>query len=209
MPSIRGVRSCSAPKRDREWRACSLPRIPEISDEIEHFLSGTHVAPQEPERVLTTILFTDLVGSSARAAELGDSAWKQLLAQHHARVRRELARFHGNEVDTAGDGFFATFDGPARAIRCAAAIRGALAELDLEVRAGLHTGECELVEQKPTGTAVHATARICAAAGAGQVLVSNTVKDLVAGSGILFDDQGRRKLRGVPDEWHLYRVADC
>lgn len=181
---------------------------PEIADEIERFVSGTNATPQEPERVLMTILFTDLVGSSARAAEIGDSAWKQLLGQHHALVRRELSRFRGNEVDTAGDGFFATFDGPARAIRCATAIRATLADLGFEVRAALHTGECELVDEKPAGIAVHAAARICATAKGGDVVVSSTVKDLVAGSGIVFEDQGLHSLRGVPGEWHLYRITD-
>jgi class 3 adenylate cyclase len=180
---------------------------PEIPDEIERFLAGAAPTPQ-PDRVLTTTLFTDLVGSSARAAEVGDARWRELLAAHHTVVRQELARFGGREVDTAGDGFFATFDGPARAIRCAAAIRSALATLELDVRAGVHTGECELVGDKPTGIAVHTGARISAEADAGEILVSSTVKDLVAGSGIVFEDRGERSLKGVPDSWRLYSVVN-
>jgi class 3 adenylate cyclase len=162
----------------------------------------------EPDRVLATILFSDIVGSTARAAELGDARWRQLLAQHHALVRRQLARFHGVEQDTAGDGFFARFDGPARAIRCALAIHQAMRELGLEVRIGLHAGECELLDGKVAGIAVSIGARVSALAAAGQVLVSQTVKDLVAGSGITFDDHGIQKLKGVPGEWRMYAVAN-
>lgn len=163
--------------------------------------------PEEPDRVLATVLFTDIVGSTARAAELGDAGWRELLGEHHARVRRELARFRGREVDTAGDGFFATFDGPARAIRCACAVRESVAELGLEIRAGLHAGECELLDGKATGIAVSLGARVAARAAAGEVLVSSTVKDLVAGSGIRFSDRGSAELKGIPGEWHLYSVA--
>jgi class 3 adenylate cyclase len=162
----------------------------------------------EPDRVLATILFSDIVGSTARAAELGDARWRQLLAQHHALVRRQLARFHGVEQDTAGDGFFARFDGPARAIRCALAIHQAMRELGLEVRIGLHAGECGLLDGKVAGIAVSIGARVSALAAAGQVLVSQTVKDLVAGSGITFDDHGIQKLKGVPGEWRMYAVAN-
>jgi class 3 adenylate cyclase len=156
--------------------------------------------------VLTTLLFTDIVGSSGLATEIGDRAWRDLLARHHASVRRQLARFHGDERDTAGDGFFATFDGPARAIRCAQAVIEAVRPLGIEVRAGIHTGECELHEGKVAGVALAIGARICAAAGAGEVLVSRTVKDLVAGSGIDFDERGRHELKGV-GQWELHAVA--
>jgi len=179
---------------------------PEIVDEIEGFVS-TLGAEVEPEGVLATILFTDLVGSTARAAELGDRAWRELLERHHAAVRRELARYRGIELDTAGDGFFARFDGPARAIRCACAIREAVAEVGLEIRAGLHTGECELLDRKVTGIVVSIGARVAAEAKAGEVLVSQTVKDLVAGSGLEFHDRGAAELKGVPGMWQLYAVA--
>jgi class 3 adenylate cyclase len=172
---------------------------------IETFLVG---ATQQtiPESVLVTLLFTDLVGSTERAAELGDRAWRELLAQHHGIVRRELARFRGVEVDTAGDGFFATFDGPARGIHAANAIVANVHELGLDVRAGLHTGECELHDGKVAGIAVSLGARVSAEAAPGEVLVSSTVKDLVAGSGIEFEDRGLRELKGVPGEWRLYAV---
>ena len=163
--------------------------------------------PFVPETVLTTILFTDIVGSTERAAELGDSAWRNLLQAHHAVVRRELARFRGEERDTAGDGFFTTFDGPARAIRCAHAIDAAVAELGLEIRAGVHTGECELHEGKVAGIAVAIGARAAAHARAREVIVTQTVKDLVAGSGFSFGDRGRAQFKGVPGEWHLYAAA--
>jgi class 3 adenylate cyclase len=179
---------------------------PEIVDEVEAFVA-TLGAAVEPESVLATILFTDLVGSTAKAAELGDRRWRELLAQHHALVRRELARYRGNELDTAGDGFFARFDGPARAIRCACAIRDAIGELGLEVRAGVHTGECELLDGKVAGIAVSIGARVSAQAGPGEVLVSQTVRDLVAGSGLAFADRGAAQLKGVPGEWRLYAVA--
>ena len=161
----------------------------------------------EPDRLLATIFFSDIVGSTAWAAELGDARWRQLLAQHHARVRRQLARFRGVELDTAGDGFFARFDGPARAIHCALAIHEAMRELGLEVRIGLHAGECEVLDGKVAGIAVSIGARVSALAAACQVLVSQTVKDLVAGSGIIFDDQGAHRLKGVPGEWRLYSVV--
>jgi class 3 adenylate cyclase len=164
----------------------------ERADDVEH------------ERVLTTVLFTDIVDSTARAAELGDRAWRELLTEHHALVRRQLVRFRGVEVDTAGDGFFATFDGPARAIRCACAIVEASDRLGLSVRAGLHTGECETIGDKVGGIAVHLGARVAASAAAGEVLVSRTVKDLVAGSGLEFADRGLRELKGIPGEWQLY-----
>jgi class 3 adenylate cyclase len=173
--------------------------------EIREFLTGTREAAT-PARMLATVLFTDLVGSTERAAELGDRTWRDLLEQHHAAVRRELARFDGSEVDTAGDGFFATFDGPARAIRCARAVVEAVGPLGLEVRAGLHTGEVELADGKVAGIAVNIGARIAAHAAPGEVLVSGTVKDLVAGSGLEFDDRGAAELKGVPGEWRLFAV---
>jgi len=177
----------------------------EIPNEVERFL-GSPLGESSPERVLATILFTDIVGSTERAASLGDSGWRALLASHRAQVRRELARFSGVEVDTAGDGFFASFDGPARGIACALAIVGSSAEQGLQLRAGLHTGECEREAGKLAGIAVHIGARIAALAQPDEVLVSRTVKDLVAGSGIEFDERGEHALKGVPGEWQLYAV---
>ncbi len=174
-----------------------------MTREVERFLSGTEAEPI-PDTVLATVMFTDIVGSTERAAALGDRAWRDLLRDHHVLVRRELARFRGKELDTAGDGFFATFDGPARAISCARAIVEALGELDLRVRAGVHTGECELQDGKVAGIAVNIGARVAAAAGPGEVLVSGTVKDLVAGSGLEFEDRGAHQLKGVPGAWRLY-----
>jgi class 3 adenylate cyclase len=163
---------------------------------------GTHA-----ERVLATVLFTDLVGSTELAAGLGDAAWRDVLARHHGVVRREIARFHGRELDTAGDGFFAAFDGPARAVQAAAALRDPLRELGLEVRAGLHTGECELADGKLVGLAVSIGARVAALAASGEVLVSSTVRDLVAGSGLRFEDRGEQTLKGIPEPWHLYALS--
>jgi class 3 adenylate cyclase len=179
-----------------------------MQSEIERFLHEVlRGAQQEPDRVLATVLFTDIVGSTAKAAELGDRGWRELLARHHDRIRRELSRFRGREVDTAGDGFFATFDGPARAIRCACAAAQSVSDLGIEIRAGVHTGECELVEGKVGGIAVHIGARVAAEAGPSEVLVSSTVKDLVAGSGLEFRERGAAELKGVPGEWRLYAVA--
>jgi len=178
--------------------------------ELESFLADVREEqqwPSEPERVLATVLFTDIIGSTSRAVELGDRAWRELLERHHALVRRQLVRFRGQEVDTAGDGFFASFDGPARAIRCACAIADSVSELELEIRAGLHTGECELVDGKVAGIAVHTGARVASHAKPGEVLVSQTVKDLVAGSGLSFEDRGTHELKGVPGEWRLYSVT--
>jgi class 3 adenylate cyclase len=174
-------------------------------ESIEAFLAGEQ-QQRIPDTVLATVLFTDLVGSTERAVELGDRAWRELLEQHDAAVRRELERYRGTELDTAGDGFFARFEGPARAIACALAIMHRVSELGLEMRAGIHTGECERVGEKIAGLAVNVGARISAAAGAGEVLVSGTVKDLVAGSGIEFEDRGAHRLKGVPGEWRLYAV---
>ena len=174
-----------------------------VLDEIEEFLTGT-LGRGEPDRVLATVLFTDIAGSTVQAARMGDRPWRDLLGRHHAVVRRQLVRFRGQEIDTAGDGFLARFDGPARAIRCAHAILESVRELGLEVRAGLHTGECGVADGgKVAGIAVHIGARIAALANPGEVLVSSTVKDLVAGSGIQFNDRGTHELKGV-GEWHLY-----
>ena len=177
-----------------------------ILDEIQEFLTGVR-EPAEPDRVLATVLFTDVVGSTERARELGDRRWRDLLDRHNEIVRRDLERFRGREVDTAGDGFFATFDGPARAIRCARSIVTDVQSVGLEVRAGLHTGECELAGDHVRGIAVHTGARVASLAGAGEVLVSSTVHDLVAGSGIEFADRGVQSLKGIPGEWRLYAVA--
>lgn len=177
--------------------------------ELEGFLADVVEGKTdvEADRVLATVLFTDIVGSSEKAASLGDRAWRELLERHHALVRRQLSRFRGVEVDTAGDGFFASFDGPARAIRCACAIVETVPELGLEVRAGLHTGECELANGKVTGIAVHTGARVASLARPEEVLVSSTVKDLVAGSEILFEDRGSHELKGIPGRWRLYAVS--
>jgi pimeloyl-ACP methyl ester carboxylesterase len=176
-----------------------------VADEVEEFLTGVRRGP-EPDRVLATVLFTDIVGSSEKTVALGDRAWRDLLENHHALVRRELDRFRGREIDTAGDGFLATFDGPARAIRCAQAISEEVRSLGIEVRAGLHTGECEKMGDKLGGIAVHTGARVAALAKAGEVLVSSTVKDLVAGSGLSFQERGVHSLKGIPGEWKLFAV---
>lgn len=177
-----------------------------ILDEIEEFLTGARFGG-EPERLLVTVMFTDIVKAAERAATLGDRGWHDLLESHHALVRRELERFRGREIDTAGDGFLATFDGPARAVRCACAISREVRALGLEIRAGLHTGECEVIDGKVGGIAVHTGARVATHAQTGEVLVSSTVKDLVAGSGLSFQDRGMQRLKGVPDEWRLFAVA--
>ncbi len=190
---IPGARFVEFPGADHSWWTQDRDAI---IDEIEELVTGIRPAPQ-PNRVLATILFTDIVNSTERIRELGDHAWADLLARHHATVRRELERFRGHEVDTAGDGFLATFDGPARAIRCAMAARDAVRPLGIELRAGLHTGECELLGDKVAGIAVHTGARISALAAPGEVLVSATVRDLVSGSGIVFEDRGEHQLKGV------------
>ncbi len=161
----------------------------------------------EPDRVLATVVFTDIVGSTARAAELGDASWRELLERHHELVRGSLIRYRGREMDTAGDGFFATFDGPARAVRCAGSIADAVRDLGIEIRAGVHTGEVETIDDKIGGIAVAIGARVGALAGPSEVLVSQTVKDLTAGSGLAFEDRGEHELKGVPDRWRLYAVA--
>jgi class 3 adenylate cyclase/pimeloyl-ACP methyl ester carboxylesterase len=203
---VPGAELVELPGEDHAWWF----RPEEIGREAERFLRGIWERGEwevvEPDRVLATVLFTDIVGSTAKLAKLGDRRWRDLLQQHHAVVRRHLLRFSGREIDTSGDGFFASFDGPARAIRCACAITQALRELGLDVRAGLHTGECELVEGKVGGIAVHIGARVAAEAAPGEVLVSSTVKELVAGSGIQFRERGAAELKGIPGEWRLYSV---
>ena len=158
--------------------------------------------------MLATVLFTDIVDSTAKAATLGDAGWRELVQAHHGLVRRQLARFRGTEIDTAGDGFFASFDGPARAIRCACAISEGVRELGIDIRAGLHTGECERIDNKVGGIAVNIGARVASEAAAGEVLVSSTMKDLVAGSGIQFAERGVAELKGVPGEWRLFAVEE-
>ncbi len=189
---------------DDHW--ISAGDVDALADEIEQFLTGTRPVP-EPDRVLATVLFTDIVGSTERAAELGDRRWRDLLGAHDAAVRHELDRFRGREVDTAGDGFLASFDGPARAVRCAISAGEAVRELGVEIRAGVHTGECELDGPKIRGIAVHTGARIASLARPGEVLVSQTVKDLVSGSGLAFEDRGLRELKGVPGEWRVYAAV--
>jgi class 3 adenylate cyclase len=175
-------------------------------DASANFISRLRTGRQ-PDRVLATVLFTDIVGSTELAGRLGDTAWRELLERHHAIVRRELARFHGRELDTAGDGFFASFDGPARAVQAAGALREPLRAIGLDIRAGLHTGEFEVSDGKIVGIAVSIGARISSLAGPGEVLVSSTVKDLVAGSGLRFDDRGEHQLKGIPEAWHLFALA--
>jgi len=177
----------------------------EIADAIEEFLTGAR-APVTVDRVLATVLFTDIVGSTEKAAALGDRRWRDLLDNHHATIRRNLVRFRGHEIKTTGDGILATFDGPARGVRCACAIADEIRPLGIEVRAGLHTGECEMIDDDVGGIAVHIGARVASFAGAGEVLVSSTVKDLVAGSGLRFGDRGSRSLKGVPGEWRIFAV---
>jgi class 3 adenylate cyclase len=178
----------------------------DIARETSAFVEGAQ--PNEvPDSVLATVLFTDLVDSTERAAALGDRAWRDLLTRHHEDVRRELGRFRGEELDSAGDGFFCRFDGPARAIACARAIVTGARERDLDLRAGIHTGECEVVGEKLAGISVVTGARVSALAGRGEVLVSQTVKDLVAGSGFDFSDRGEQELKGVPGIWRVYAVA--
>jgi pimeloyl-ACP methyl ester carboxylesterase len=183
-----------------------LGDVDALVDQVEEFLTGVRPAPQ-PDRMLSTVLFTDIVGSTGRAAALGDRRWRDLLAQHHRVVRAVLARYRGREIGTTGDGFLATFDGPARAIRCGQEICARVRELGLDVRAGIHTGEIELLGEDIGGIAVHIGARVAALAGAGELLVSRTVVDLVAGSGITFQDRGERSLKGVPGSWRLFAAT--
>lgn len=199
---IPGARFVEFPGADHSWWTQGRDAI---LDEIEELVTGVRPAP-EPTRVLATVLFTDIVQATDRAREMGDRRWAELLERHHRLIRQELDRFGGRELDTAGDGFLAAFDGPARAVRCAAAARDAVHELGLELRSGVHTGECEILESKLAGIAVHTGARIAALAHPGEVLVSATVRDLVSGSGITFDDRGTHELKGV-GERDLFAVA--
>ena len=202
---IPGAKYVELPGADHSWDAGDQDAV---IDEMAEFLTGARRAP-EPDRILATVLFTDIVGSTELAAAIGDRRWRELLDAHHTAVRQELVRFRGHEVHTTGDGFLATFDGPARAIRCAGAIVQAVRRLGLDIRTGLHTGEIELMGDDIGGIAVHTGARVVAEAGPGEVLVSSTVKDLVAGSGIAFEDRGVRALKGVPGEWRLFAVASA
>jgi class 3 adenylate cyclase len=199
---IPGATFVELPGRDHAFWAGDFEPI---LVEIESFLTGTRPMPA-PERALATVLFTDIVGSTERAVQLGDRRWSDLLESHHAIVRRELDVFRGHEVDTAGDGFLATFDGPARAISCAQAIGEAVHELGIDIRAGLHTGECEIADGGVRGIAVHIGARVAALAGPGEIFASSTVADLVAGSGIAFTEHGTHQLKGVPGEWRIFAV---
>jgi class 3 adenylate cyclase/pimeloyl-ACP methyl ester carboxylesterase len=205
---IRGARFVELPPGDPPLWAVDQS---EALAFLREFLSGAWEAGAweagEPDRVLATLLFTDIVGSTERAAELGDAGWRELVQRHHALVRQELVRFRGRELDTAGDGFFASFDGPARAVRCACAIAERVPELGIDIRAGLHTSECELIDGKPGGLGVVVGARISSMARPGQVLVSSTVKDLVAGSGIAFEERGQHELKGIPGTWTLHAVV--
>jgi class 3 adenylate cyclase len=178
----------------------------QIVDEVEEFLTGVRPI-HEPERMLATVMFTDIVDSTARASELGDRRWRELIERHDELMRQEIERHRGREVKTMGDGFLATFDGPARAIRCACGSRDVVRQLGIEIRAGLHTGECEVMNGDVGGIAVSIGARVSAAADGGEVLVSRTVSDLVAGSGIEFENRGVHDLKGVPGEWQLFAVA--
>jgi pimeloyl-ACP methyl ester carboxylesterase len=200
---IPGARAVELPGVDHfAWVGDTERVLAELSTFVAEVREGV-----ELDRRLATVLFTDIVGSTEKAAELGDRRWRELVADHHARIRTQLTRFRGEELDTAGDGFFASFDGPARAIRCASAVTESVRELGIELRAGLHTGECEVIDGKVGGIAVHIGARVAAQAAPSEVLVSSTVKDLVAGSGIEFRDRGVAELKGVPGEWRLYAVA--
>jgi class 3 adenylate cyclase len=202
---IRGSKYVELPGTDHFAWASGAPRI---LDEVEEFVTGVRGA-SEPDRVLATVMFTDVIDSSAKAAEIGDRRWRDLLGRYHDLVRDHLATFRGREIDTAGDGFFAAFDGPARAVRCAAAIALAVQRLGFQIRAGLHAGECETLGEKLSGIAVHTGARIASLAGASEVLVSSTVKDLVAGSGIRFADRGMHALKGIPGEWRVFAIESA
>ena len=200
---IAGARYVELPGSDH------MPMMGDVDallDEVREFLTGERAAP-ESDRILATILFCDIVDSTIRAAELGDHEWKRLLLQFYAMVDGKLHHFRGRKLDTAGDGLFAAFDGPARAVRCGAALVDAAKALSLQVRVGVHTGECEVLGEKYSGIAVHLGARVASAADPGQVLVTSTVKDLVVGSGIHFEDLGSRTLKGVPDQWRLFRLT--
>jgi class 3 adenylate cyclase len=203
---IHGARFVSFPGNDHFFWVGDQDRL---LDETERFVAEVGDQEADLDRVLATVMFTDIVGSTAKAVELGDRGWGDLVERHHGIVRALLGRFRGTEVDTAGDGFFATFDGPARGVRCAQAIGDAVRDFGLEVRAGVHTGEVKTIAGKVGGTAVNVGARIAALAAPSEVLVSQTVRDLVSGSGLVFDDAGEHELKGIPDRWRLYRVMDA
>jgi class 3 adenylate cyclase len=192
-------------------RSCAKGYYPFFGDqdallgEIEEFLTGTR-SGSDVDRVLVTVFFTDIVDGTHKAVELGDDKWRELLEAHHASIREELKRFRGREIDTAGDGFLAAFDGPARATRAGAAIVGRVSQFGVRVRVGVHTGECDVMDGKLSGVAVHTGARVASLAGPGEMLVSSTVKDLVAGSGLRFCEQGVHELKGIPGAWQLYSV---
>jgi class 3 adenylate cyclase len=190
-----------------EFRTPWIPGGERTADEVSRFAQHLHNQAAGLDRVLATVLFTDIVDSTARSAELGDARWRETRDAHDRAVRANLARFRGREIKTLGDGFLATFDGPARAVRCAATIAQAVRSLGIEVRAGVHTGEIELDGGDITGLAVAIAARVAALAGPGEVLTSQTVKDLTAGSGVVYEDVGEHELKGVPDRWRLYRVV--
>ncbi|MGI8878387.1 MAG: adenylate/guanylate cyclase domain-containing protein [Candidatus Limnocylindria bacterium] len=177
-----------------------------VVEEIQHFLTGAR-PPVEPDRFLATVLFTDIVEGTKRAAEIGDRRWRELVERHHGLVRAELRRHRGVEQDTAGDGFYATFDGPARAVRCALAVRDGVRELAIDIRAGVHTGECEQIGGKVGGLAAIIGARVRELAVPGEVLVSSTVRDLVPGSGLVFEERGPHRLKGIPDEWRVFAAV--
>jgi len=203
---IRGARYVELPGDDHLLQAFDQQTLDLLIDEIEEFVTGARSGP-DPDRVLVTVMFTDIVSSTERAAAVGDRRWREVLDGYLGVARRQLGRFRGREIDVAGDGLFAIFDGPARAVRCACAIRDAVHPLGLEIRAGLHTGECEVAGLRVSGIAVHTGARIASAARPHEVLASSTVRDLVAGSGIRFDDRGTHALKGVPGDWRLFAVA--
>jgi pimeloyl-ACP methyl ester carboxylesterase len=201
---IHGSRFVSFPGNEHLF---VMGRQDDLLDEIERFVTEVRSEEADLDRVLATLVFTDIVGSTEKAAELGDKGWRDLVERHHGVVRAMLGRFRGTEVDTAGDGFFATFDGPARGVRCAKAISEAVKDLGIEVRAGVHTGEVETIAGKVGGIAVNVGARIASLAAPSEVLVSHTVQGLVSGSGLMFEDAGEHTLKGVPDRWRLYRVV--
>lgn len=203
--NIPGAKYIELPGEDHMIQALDQDVLDDLLGEIEELVTGSRQR-QEPDRVLATLMFTDIVGSTERAVALGDSRWRELLGNFYATARKELAAFRGRDVNTTGDGLLATFDGPARAIRCAEAIRDRVRPFGLQVRTGLHTGECELIGNDVGGIAVHIAARVSAKAAPDEVLVSSTVKDLVAGSQLRFADRGLFTLKGVPDEWRLYAV---
>lgn len=203
---IAGARWVELPGADHLIQTLDHEDLARLFDQIEEFLTGSRQPRREPDRVLLTLLMNDIVGSTELATSVGDRRWNELLTKYYATVRQELAAFDGKESATTGDGVLATFDGPARAIRCAASIRDRVRPLGIDIRTGLHTGECELIDGGIGGIAVHIAARVSAQAGAGEVLVSSTVKDLVAGSQLSFADRGTRQLKGVPGDWRLYAL---